>query len=79
MSWERKILETWSGGKILALGAGLAVVGVFPFLLYIAFGPKGGNPIGLALLALGAAPFSLAAILVGLIKMGMERFGGPKT
>lgn len=52
----------------MKLGAIIAALGTAPLLLYIAFGPADGNPIGLGLLAW--ASWLLAAVVVA---VGMAR------
>jgi hypothetical protein len=71
---EEAMLRRWSGLRITAVSAALAVFGVAPLLLYIAFGPKNGNPIGLGLLAVATLPFAAMGLLVGAIKMLVEHF-----
>jgi hypothetical protein len=71
---EETMLRRWSGLRITAVSAALAVVGVAPLLLYIAFGPKNGNPIGLGLLAVATLPFAAMGLLVGVIKLLVEHF-----
>jgi len=72
--------ESWlrlsSGAKILLGSAAFGVVGVGPLLLYIAFGPADGNPIGLGLLAMVALPVAAIGIGIGLVVLVMEMFRG---
>ena len=58
---------TWS--------AALGIAGVLPLLLYVAFGPADGNPIGLGLLALAAMAIAGMGLVIGLIKMLDQHFG----
>ncbi|MBI2678657.1 MAG: hypothetical protein HYX28_07725 [Candidatus Koribacter versatilis] len=51
----------WSGVWVLALS-------VAPLLLYVIFGPKDGNPIGLGLLFFFGAPIGFILIIVGLVR-----------
>ncbi|MCG3190298.1 MAG: hypothetical protein LKCHEGNO_02971 [Burkholderiaceae bacterium] len=69
-AWVRR----FSGLRILLGGLVLGVAGVGPLLLYIAFGPADGNPIGLGLLAVVAVPIAAVVAGVGVIKMLVERF-----
>ncbi|HEX5830648.1 MAG TPA: hypothetical protein VFY16_06690 [Gemmatimonadaceae bacterium] len=43
-----------------------------PLLLYIAFGPADGNPIGLGLLAVVAVPAAVIGVGVGLLTMLLQ-------
>jgi hypothetical protein len=47
-----------------------------PLLLYVWFGPKDGNPIGLGLLAFVTPPFAGVGIAIGLVKTLFEFFQG---
>jgi hypothetical protein len=47
-----------------------------PLLLYVWFGPKDGNPIGLGLLAFVTLPFAGVGIAIGLVKTLFEFFQG---
>ena len=73
---EETLLGRWPGSKIVVWSAVLGFAGVSPLLLYIAFGPANGNPIGLGLLAVVAVPVAGIGIAVGLIKMLVHRFSG---
>lgn len=72
---EKFLLRKSSGIKIFLGSVAFGVVGVAPLLLYIAFGPADGNPIGLGLLAVLAAPVCAIGAGIGLIVMLVERFG----
>lgn len=74
MNLEEALLRRWSGAKIFTVSAALGAAGVLPLLLYIAFGPRDGNPIGLGLLAVVAVPVAAAGMFVGLVKFLVERF-----
>jgi hypothetical protein len=73
-SLEDAAARRWSGARIalgsLALGAGA----VLPLALYVVFGPKDGNPIGLGLLAVAGVPIAAVGVLVGVVKLLVERF-----
>jgi hypothetical protein len=73
---EEAILRRFSGLTLVVFGAGLAVAGVLPLLLYIAVGPEDGNPIGLGLLALALLPTGTMIALAGLIKLLVQYFSG---
>lgn len=75
---EEALLRRLSGLKILIWSLALGAAGVAPLLLYIAFGPPGGNPIGLGLLAVVAVPVSAVGVGIGLIKMLVEYFTGSR-
>lgn len=55
------------GPRILITSFAGGVVGVAPLLLYMLFGPSDGNPIGLGLLAVVAAPISVGGMALGAI------------
>jgi hypothetical protein len=71
---EEAMLKRWSGAKIALGSLALGVAGVLPLLLYIAFGPADGNPIGLGLLMVVAVPLAALGVAIGLVKMLVERF-----
>lgn len=71
---EEAWLRRFSGLRILAYSLAFGVAGVAPLLLYIAFGPADGNPIGLGLLAVVAVPVGAFGVCIGLIKMLVEHF-----
>ena len=72
---EETLISQPAGLKIMAWSAALGFTGVLPLLLYIAFGPADGNPIGLGLLAAAAVPVAGVGLAVGLIKMLVQHFG----
>jgi hypothetical protein len=76
---EESLIRRRSGRRILAIGLGIGVLGVLPLLLYIQFGPRDGNPIGLGLLAAAAVPVSGIVMAVGLIKLLVERLSRPRA
>jgi hypothetical protein len=61
-----------AGSKLFAGGIALLVLGAGPLLLYIAFGPADGNPIGLGLLAMVAVPAGGILAGLGLVRMLIE-------
>jgi hypothetical protein len=71
---EEDFLRRMSGLKIVVWSLVFGVVGVAPIYLYMAFGPKDGNPIGLGLLAVFALPIAGIGLVVGLIKMLVQHF-----
>ncbi|HEX7113130.1 MAG TPA: hypothetical protein VF216_11860 [Mizugakiibacter sp.] len=64
---EEAILRRWSGLRLMAMSAALGAAGVLPLLLYVAFGPKDGNPIGLGLLAVASVPVAAVGMAAGAI------------
>ncbi|HEX5132863.1 MAG TPA: hypothetical protein VFX92_10280, partial [Candidatus Krumholzibacteria bacterium] len=55
-------------------GIVIAAVGYLPLQLYILFGPRDGNPIGLGLLAIFAIPAGAVVTGVGLVKLVVSHF-----
>jgi hypothetical protein len=68
---ERRLLTHWPVSRLLIAGVVIAAVGYLPLQLYIAFGPRDGNPIGLGLLALVAVPAGLLVCAIGLVKLAV--------
>jgi hypothetical protein len=64
---EGAFLRRFSGPKIIVWSLAFGIVGVAPIFLYIALGPKDGNPIGLGLLAVFVLPVSGIGMIVGLV------------
>lgn len=73
---EEALLRRWSGARILSVSLAAGSAGGLPLLLYILFGPRDGNPIGLGLLAMAAVPVAGMGVLVGLVKYAVERVSG---
>ena len=48
----------------MRIGLLMLAIGVVPLLLYLTFGPKDGNPIGLGLLFIVTAPIGVLMILL---------------
>ena len=71
---EASLLRRWKGLRIVAVSLGLGLIGVLPLLAYVALGPRDGNPIGLGLLAVVAAPIATIGVVVGLIRFVVEVF-----
>ena len=67
-------MERISGRRVIRNSVLFGLAGCAPLLLYIAFGPSDGNPIGLGLLMVLTAPIALVGILVGLVKCLVENF-----
>ncbi len=61
-----------SGIAIIRTSLAIGAAGILPLLLYAAFGPKDGNPIGLGLLAAVAVPVALFGSAAGLLKLTIE-------
>lgn len=72
---EEALLRRFSGLKIMVWSVAIGFAGVLPLLLYIAFGPADGNPIGLGLLAVVAVPMAGVGAAIGLIKMLVQHLG----
>lgn len=62
---EERVLRRLGPARVMLAGLMILVGGVSPLLLYIAFGPAKGNPIGLGLLAMVAVPAGLGMVLAG--------------
>jgi hypothetical protein len=76
---EERMVGRWSGPKFIIGSLAIGLLGVLPLLLYIAFGPADGNPIGLGLLAVLTIPVAGILLLVGLVKTAVEYFvRGPR-
>jgi hypothetical protein len=71
---EQSLVRRWSGAKIIKMSLVIGCVGLSPLLLYIVFGPRDGNPIGLGLLAMAAMPVAAIGVCVGLVKVLLRRF-----
>jgi hypothetical protein len=63
-----------SASRFLVVGAVMVGIGYLPLQLYILFGPRDGNPIGLGLLAVLAIPAGLAVFAIGLIRLAIRYF-----
>ncbi len=76
MSRIEKVLSgRWSGSKIMLASIAFGCAGVLPLSLYIAFGPRDGNPIGLGLLAIVAVPAAAVGAGIGLVKLLVQYLG----
>lgn len=75
---EETFLRRFSGPKIVVWSLTFGIAGVVPLYLYMAFGPKDGNPIGLGLLAVFALPVSGIGVAVGLIVTLVQCFNRRK-
>ena len=53
--------------KVFWVGVVLMAGSVTPLLLYVIFGPKDGNPIGLGLLMFFGVPLGLLILIIGLM------------
>ena len=65
--------------KILLGSFLLGVLSTLPLTIYIAIGPKDGNPIGLGLMALFGIPLSAIGMLAGLILLLLEYIKGKSS
>ncbi|MGN6848046.1 MAG: hypothetical protein ACTHJK_00995 [Sphingomicrobium sp.] len=61
-----------SGPRMLTAGIAVLALGAGPLLLYIAYGPADGNPIGLGLLAMVAVPVGGILAGFGLLRMAVD-------
>lgn len=66
MRWNKPLI---AAAALLALGSG-------PLILYVVFGPRDGNPIGLGLLFFFSFPFTLALGVWGGLLMLLEKRRG---
>lgn len=53
--------------KLFWVGVAVAAASVAPLLLYVTFGPKDGNPIGLGLLMVFGVPIGVLLLVIGLV------------
>ncbi len=63
--------------KLLIAGVAIIVGGAAPLWLYVQFGPRDGNPIGLGLLFVGSVPLGGLCLLLALIRFLVERSRKP--
>jgi hypothetical protein len=63
----------WSGERVVVVSVAVGIVGTLPLALYVAFGPKDGNPIGLGLLFIVSVPAAIIGASVGAIRMALRR------
>jgi hypothetical protein len=63
------VLRRWPGLKIMAVSAAFGLGGILPLLLYMAFGPADGNPIGLGLLAVVTVPVGVLGLAAGFVAL----------
>lgn len=75
---EERLITRWPASRFLISGVVIAGVGYLPLQLYIVFGPRDGNPIGLGLLAIIAVPAGLMVFTIGLIKLAVGYFQNRK-
>lgn len=61
-----------SGKQLIMTSAALGGAGILPLLLYVAFGPADGNPLGLGLLAVVVLPLACVGVVAGLVKLVAE-------
>lgn len=69
----------WPLSRFLITGGLLAGAGYLPLQLYILFGPRDGNPIGLGLLFVIGLCAGLVTIAVGLIRVALRSFSSRKA
>lgn len=61
-----------SVSRFLIAGIVIAGIGYLPLQLYIVFGPRDGNPVGLGVFAVLAILAGLVVFAIGLIKLGVR-------
>ena len=71
-SWDEK--KHWSLSRFFITGLAIAVIAYLPLQLYIIFGPRDGNPIGLGLLAVIGIFLGLMVFAVGVLKRVVRHF-----
>jgi hypothetical protein len=71
---EKRPATRWPASRFLLAGAVIAGAGYLPLQLYIIFGPRDGNPIGLGLLFVLSMVVGLAVVAVGLLKLAIQSF-----
>ncbi|QGU32304.1 hypothetical protein [Thermochromatium tepidum] len=76
---EERLLTRWSARKFLVAGIIIAAMGYLPLQLYIMFGPRDGNPIGLGLLFITVTPVGLGVVAIGLVKLIVGFFLGRRS
>ncbi|GEM_PF-1495445 len=64
----------WSLSRFLMVGLIIAVIGYLPLQLYILFGPRDGNPIGLGLLFVIGVFTGLVVVVIGIVKHTIQYF-----
>lgn len=64
----------WPLSRFLVIGLIIAGVGYLPIQLYILFGPRDGNPVGLGLLFVFGIFAGLAVFAIGIIKHAIQYF-----
>lgn len=74
MSNMEEFLRRWSGTQIILASAAIGGAGILPLVLYVAFGPADGNPIGLGLLAVVTVPVAGVGVFTGLVKLLVDLF-----
>lgn len=62
--------------KIIASSLAFGVLGAIPLLLYVAFGPIDGSPVGLGMLAMGSVLLAQLGLMAGLVRLSWELFTG---
>jgi hypothetical protein len=76
---EERLPTRWSARKFLVAGIIIAAMGYLPLQLYIIFGPRDGNPIGLGLLFITVTPVGLGVVAIGLVKLIVGFFLGRRS
>ncbi len=71
---EERAMARRSASRCLMAGLALAGAGYLPLQLYILFGPRDGNPVGLGVWAVLAIFAGLVVVAIGLIKWALHCF-----
>ena len=69
----------WSLSRFLLVGLSIAAVGYLPLQLYILFGLRDGNPIGLGLLFVIGVFTGLVVVVIGIVKHTIQYFMNRKA
>lgn len=71
---EEAVLKRWPGLTIMAVSVAFGLGGILPLVLYMAFGPADGNPIGLGLLAVVTVPVGVIGLAAGFVALLVQYF-----
>lgn len=67
-------MKNKTGLRIIIYSLIIALLASLPLILYIIFGPKDGNPIGLGLLAWAGVSIGQLGVFTGLAYIGFSHF-----
>jgi hypothetical protein len=79
VNFEEKLIARWPASTFLIAGVVVGLLGYLPLQLYIMFGPRDGNPIGLGLLFISGIPLGAVIFVIGLIKLLVDYFMGRRN